>query len=178
MHRKNVKLNYKKGILFWVTGLSGSGKTSISKKIFPMINKKFGPTILLSGDELRNIFNLKKYDAKSRLSYGISFSKFAKHITDQKINLIINVIGMFDEVRKNNKNNIENYIEVFIEADLKKILKKGKKKIYKTNKINIVGRGIKPQFPKKPNVKIKNDFKKNINELAFELFNKISKIIL
>ena len=48
----------------------------------------------------------------------------------------------------------------------------------KTNKINIVGRGIKPQFPKKPNVKIKNDFKKNINELAFELFNKISKIIL
>ena len=85
---------------------------------------------------------------------------------------------MFDEVRKNNKNNIENYIEVFIEADLKKILKKGKKKIYKTNKINIVGRGIKPQFPKKPNVKIKNDFKKNINELAFELFNKISKIIL
>ena len=176
MYKKIIKLNHKKGILFWVTGLSGSGKTSISKKIFPMINKKFGPTILLSGDELRKIFNLTKYDKKSRLKYGISISKFAKRITDQKINLIINIIGMFDMIRDTNKKNIENYIEVFIETNLKKILKKGKKKIYRTHRVNIVGKDIKPQFPKKPNIKIKNDFTKSINELAFELFDKISKI--
>ena len=41
--KKTIKLNKNKGILFWVTGLSGSGKSSIAKKIFPEIKKKIWP---------------------------------------------------------------------------------------------------------------------------------------
>ena len=29
--KKKIKLNIKKGIVFWVTGISGVGKTTISK---------------------------------------------------------------------------------------------------------------------------------------------------
>ena len=29
-----MKVNKKKGILFWITGLSGSGKTSVGKKVY------------------------------------------------------------------------------------------------------------------------------------------------
>ena len=43
-----------KGILFWVTGLSGSGKTSISKKIKKDIEKTYGPTLLVSGDDIKS----------------------------------------------------------------------------------------------------------------------------
>ena len=177
MYKKKIKINKNKGILFWITGLAGSGKTAISKKIFPMIKKKFGYTVLISGDEIRNIFDLKKYDKASRLKYAINYSKFAKHFTDQNINVIINVIGMFNKVRSNNRKNINNYIEIFIESDLKEIIKKIKKKIYKTKKKYIVGKDIEPQFPKTPNIKIKNNFKKNIDQLASELFNKISDIV-
>ena len=31
--KKKIITNKNKGILFWITGLSGSGKTTISKKI-------------------------------------------------------------------------------------------------------------------------------------------------
>tara|TARA_B110000971_G_C19602616_1_gene316782 strand:- start:198 stop:353 length:156 start_codon:yes stop_codon:yes gene_type:complete len=48
---------YNKGILFWITGFSGSGKTQISKKIHSQIKKNYGSTILLSGDDIRKIFN-------------------------------------------------------------------------------------------------------------------------
>ena len=59
---------------------------------------------------------------------------------------------MFDVVRKKNKKNIGNYIEIFIDCDISKILKKTKKKHYKI-KNNIVGLDIKPEFPKKPDIK-------------------------
>ena len=36
---------------------------------------------------------------------------------------------------------------------------------------------IKPEFPKKPDIIIYNDFKKNINELSKELLSKIKKKI-
>ena len=61
-----VKLNKKKGIVFWITGLPGSGKTKIGRKIKNDIIKKYGPTILFSGDDIRNIFDLKKYSFKER----------------------------------------------------------------------------------------------------------------
>ena len=64
-----MNFNKKKGILFWVTGLSGSGKTAIAKKIKTQISKLYGPTIIVSGDDLRRIFNLNKYDYLSRLNY-------------------------------------------------------------------------------------------------------------
>ena len=47
--------------MFWVTGLSGAGKSAISKKILPFINKKYGPTLSFSGDELRKLLDLNKY---------------------------------------------------------------------------------------------------------------------
>ena len=51
------KLKKNKGILFWITGLSGSGKTTIAQKIKSNISNKYGPTIIVSGNDLRRIFN-------------------------------------------------------------------------------------------------------------------------
>lgn len=50
-----MKFTNNKGILFWVTGLSGSGKSTISKKIKIEIAKMYGPTILFSGKATQNI---------------------------------------------------------------------------------------------------------------------------
>ena len=54
-----MKLKKNKGILFWITGLSGSGKTAIAEKIKSNILNKYGPTVIVSGDDLRKMFNLK-----------------------------------------------------------------------------------------------------------------------
>ena len=80
-----------KGILFWITGLSGSGKTQIARKINLTISKKYGPTICISGDEIRKILNLKGYDKYQRLEIGKKYIYLAKLITDQKINVIFAV---------------------------------------------------------------------------------------
>ena len=72
------KRNKNKGFLIWITGLSGSGKTSIAKKIKPIIQKQIGSTLLIHGDNLRKIFKLNKYDKVSRLKIGRKFCKFVK----------------------------------------------------------------------------------------------------
>ena len=73
-----VKLKKNKGILFWVTGLAGSGKTVIAENIKNNISNKYGPTVIVSGDDLRKIFNYKKFSRKDRLAYALSYSKFCK----------------------------------------------------------------------------------------------------
>ena len=174
-----MSFNKKKGILFWITGLSGSGKTTIAKKIRKQVSKLYGPTIIVSGDDLRRIFNLNKYDYLSRLNYSRKFCKFANFITNQKINLIFAIVGMMNEPRKWNRKNIDNYLEIYIKSNIKKIISQKKKKIYfisKTKK-NIVGINIKPELPKNYDILIQNNFDKSSSELANELISKIKKKI-
>ena len=174
---KKLKKNENKGILFWITGLSGCGKTSIAKRIENDIKKKFGPTLTLSGDDLRKLFNLNKYSKKDRLSYASSYGKFCQKITNEKVNLIFSTVCLFHKTRRWNKKNITNYVEIYIKSDIKKIIKLKKKYFYIKKVKNILGKDIKPEFPKSPNIIIENTFKKSISNLSAELITKINKKI-
>ena len=168
----------KKGILFWITGLSGSGKTTLGKNIHKDIIKLYGPTIMISGDNLRKIFKLSGYSKNERLKITKSYCSFVKYITDQNINVIFAVVGLFDEPRRWNRKNVSNYIEIYIKSNIKKIIKLGQKKIYhKKNIKNIVGIDLKPEFPKKPDITITNSFKFSKEKMSKMIIKKIKKIL-
>ena len=173
---KKIIHNKNKGILFLITGLPGSGKTAIAKRIKKKISNLYGPTLEVSGNNLRKVLKWSKYTQKSRHEHIMNYFFFAKMITDQKINLIFNVVGMYEKFRSQIKK-IDNYVEIYIKANIYKIIKLKKKPIYLHNKKNIVGLDIKPEFPKKPDIVIENDFNKNTDELAKELLKKIQKLV-
>ena len=173
---KKINRKKNKGILFWITGISGSGKTTVAKLIKPEISKLFGPVLLISGDKLRKIFNLKGYSEKKRLIIARQYCKFCKLVTDQNINLILSVIALKNELREWNRKNINNYIEIYIKID-KSFAKQNKKRIYNLKK-NVVDVDIKPEFPKSPDILVKNQKKKNINDLSNIVLKKIKKILI
>ena len=174
MKKKFVK---NKGIVFWITGLSGSGKTRLGQKLKKNIIKKFGPTIIFSGDDIRTIFLLKKYSSKDRLKTVKMYCNLCKKISDQNINVIFCVVGLMHEIQNWNRKNIKNYLEICIKSPIDKIIKFSNKKIYKQKNVkNIVGIDIKAEFPKKPEIIINNDFSKSINYLSNQVFKKINKI--
>ena len=172
------RINKKKGIIFWITGLSGSGKTTLGEKIKRNITNTYGPTIMISGDDLRRIFKLQGYDYNDRRVILKKYNEFAKYITEQNINIILAVVGMVEESRKWNRINIENYVEIYIKSKIKNIIKLNKKKIY--NKIKpgkLIGIDIKPEYPKKPDITIVNSFKKTTDEMAIKLIYSINMLL-
>lgn len=172
------KVNNRKGIVFWITGLSGSGKTTLGNMIKKDIRKIYGPTLMISGDNIRQIFGLKGYNYEDRLKILEKYSKFVKYITNQKINIIFAVVGMVDATRKWNRKNINNYLEIYIKTDLKKIIKLKKKKIYhKKNSGDIIGVDIKPELPKRPDITIVNSFNQPMKKLSIILIKKINKYL-
>ena len=111
--------------------MSGSGKTTIAKKIKKKISQLYGPTIEISGNELRRIFKLNKpshFSHKSRLKNLWTYCELCKLITDKKINLIFNTMRLYNRARDWNRKNFENYIEIYIEADIEKIMSRKKKR--------------------------------------------------
>ena len=168
--------NKNKGILFWITGLSGAGKTSIAKRILKNIDSKYGRSVLLNGDDIRKIFELTDYSYDARKKIGLRYAKLFKKITDQKINVIFAGVVLIEEVRNWNRRNIDNYLEIYIKAELKKIISNKFKKLYFKTKY-LQGVEVKAEFPKNPDITIYNNFNKNLNVISVKLFNEIQKII-
>ena len=165
----------KQGIIFWITGLSGSGKTTLAKNIKKFVSKNYGPTICIHGDEIRRTFNLKSYNKSERLEIGKMYVKLLKILTNQKINVIFSVVGLFHELHKYNRRMFKNYLEIFIKSDIQVLINKKGKFFYQKKTNNVWGIDLKPEFPKKPDITIINDFKKDIKSLTKELIIKIKK---
>lgn len=168
------KQNKKKGIVFWITGLPGSGKTTIAIKLKKSIEEIYGKTILFSGDDLRKICNFKSYDKEKRLQYAQSYSKLVQNLSDQNINVIIATVSLIKKTHLWNRKNIKNYCEIFIKCKTNEIIKHKKKKLYFKYKKNLVGIDIIPEFPLNPDIKIYNNLKKPIDNLSKSILKKIN----
>ena len=75
---KKIIHNKNKGILFLITGLPGSGKTAIAKRIKKKISNLYGPTLEVSGNNLRKILKWNKYTQKSRDEHIMNYFFFCQ----------------------------------------------------------------------------------------------------
>lgn len=169
-------MNKKFGILFRISGLPGSGKTELAKLIHPEINKIFGPTIMWSGDDLRKIFNNQLFSLKERNKFGIQNINLIKLINTQKINVIFATVGLNNQIRKRFNKEIPNYVEITIKSQLDHLKKRKVRKFYNNNSKNVWGRDIKVEYPKKPDVLIKNDFKNDLRQIKLLTLDNLVKL--
>ena len=121
-------------MVIWIIGLSGSGKTYISKKIGNNFSKK-SKFVHIDGDNIRNIFsNDLGYSENDRKKNAARISKLTKFLSDQNINLIVSVLSNFPFWLKWNKKNIKNYFEIYIKVNKKILFNRNKKNLYLSKK--------------------------------------------
>src|SRR5436309_665129 len=63
--------------VIWLTGLSGSGKTSIAHELISRMKRKGIIPVLLDGDEIRNIMKLNGFDEDSRKKHMLNVGSIA-----------------------------------------------------------------------------------------------------
>jgi cytidine diphosphoramidate kinase len=175
---KKFYINKSQGIFFWIEGYSGSGKSTIGKMIFNSMNHKFGKTILIHGNEIRKLLDLKGFEKKDRISNSHKSSELIKFLLDSKINVIYTTVCLNHTARDIYAKKSKNFFNILIQSNIKKIIKNKKKKKIYSLKNNIVGIHIKPEFPKKKVVVIQNNLYDDLRVISKKLLKKISNIKL
>ena len=123
----------KKALVFWMTGLSGAGKTTIANRFSELAKQEGKTTCILDGDSIRN--NIHRHLSFAPEDIKKNNELIAKLCLKQmnKYDLIIvSIISPFAESRKRAKETIgSSFLEVYIKVSLDTAIKRDVKRLYK-----------------------------------------------
>jgi adenylyl-sulfate kinase len=127
------KIKNQKAYTIWMSGLSGSGKSTIANQLEHTLNSLGYHTYILDGDNTR--LGLNKglgFSEEDRVENIRRVSEVAKILNDAGIITICSFISPFEKNRTQAKEIIgDNFIEVFIDADLSTCEERDPKGLYK-----------------------------------------------
>lgn len=150
------------GFVYWITGLSGAGKTTIGKIFYRDLKQVYPNTVFLDGDIMREVFGDDLgYTESERRKCAMRYSRICNMLQNQDLNVVCCTISMFDEVRKWNREHIENYREIYIKASFDVLQKRDQKGLYSGNtderEKEVMGLHIAFEEPKDPDLVIENE---------------------
>tara|TARA_B100000214_G_C23677688_1_gene494899 strand:- start:12 stop:524 length:513 start_codon:yes stop_codon:yes gene_type:complete len=167
-------------MIIWITGLPGSGKTTLAKKIKSILEKKIVKNIvLLDGDTLRGILpNKLSYSNEDRVKLSIFYSKLALLIEESNCIVICSFVALFHSVQAYIRLNAKDYFEIFLDPSFDQLSKKNKKDLY-SEKSEYLKNQIKDyEFPINPDLRINTIvhgvYQDKSEEISEKIMNKLT----
>ncbi len=142
-------------MIIWIIGLSGAGKTTVSRELVSIFRNQQHKVLFLDGDKLRSLWEEDlEFNAAGRRKNHLRFSNLCKML-DQESELIIIVaaLSIFPDLQEWNRQNFERYFEVFLDTPIDIIKSRDSKGLYKKVRNGIISDvvGIDIPFPRPVN---------------------------
>lgn len=141
----------------WLTGLSGSGKTTIAFKVSERLQKANIPHEVLDGDVLRPVLSPGAgYTEKERNAFRHKIIFLAKLLNKHGVSCVIPLLSSSRKVREHARNELTNFNEVYVKCPIDICMKRDPDGLYKKAKngkeSNIVGIHIPYEEPENPEI--------------------------
>ncbi len=168
------------GVTVWFTGLSGAGKTTISRAVDKELKSYSYNVEILDGDVVRQ--NLTK---------GLGFSKedrdenirrvgfVAGLLTRNQVIVLVSAISPYQEIRQEVRERIGNFVEVYVNAPLEVCEQRDVKGLYKKARAgeikNFTGIDDPYEPPLNPEVECRTDLE-SLEESVSKVLAKLREL--
>ncbi|WP_394128837.1 adenylyl-sulfate kinase [Shewanella maritima] len=153
-------------MVIWLIGMSGSGKTTIGKELFQKMQATKPNTVLIDGDQIREIFKHDKGDApytiSGRRANAERIQALCYWLEQQGIDVVCCILSLFQDIQDNNRRKFSEYHEVFVDSPIETLIKRDNKGLYQSalsgEQTNVVGIDIPYTPPASPDLIINNSY--------------------
>jgi adenylyl-sulfate kinase len=162
-----------RGLVVWLTGLSGAGKTSIATRVHDDLTRRGFPTALLDGDDMRKTLSADLgFSEADRRENVKRISQLAIHRATSGAIVLVSAISPFSDQRSSIRLGTSRYIEVFVDSPLNVCEARDPKGLYRLARLGLLSNftGIDSPYdvPVFPEVHCKTD-----EETPMESANKV-----
>jgi len=154
----------RQGSVYWITGLAGAGKTTISKRLYERLKERRDGVVLLDGDSLREAFGHDLgYSTADRYANAMRYARLCRMLSEQGLDVVCATISMFHACRDWNRAHIARYCEVYVRASAETLATRDQKGLYSgaaaggDESQQVVGRGQHFEEPLQPDLVVDND---------------------
>ena len=149
------------GRVFWITGLSGAGKTTLGRELWNRLRATGREAIFLDGDDLRGVIAEDLgHDQDNRRRSAMRNARLCRLLAAQGKDVVCATISMFHEVQRWNRENIPGYREIYLRVPLDKLRRRDSKGIYASVQSgqarDVVGIDVPAEAPEAPDLVLDN----------------------
>lgn len=163
------------GTVYWITGLSGAGKTTIGKLFYEQMKGKYPNTVFLDGDTLRSVFgDCFGYTQEERRKCAMCYARLCAMLQEQGMNVVCCTISMFDSVRNWNREYIGGYKEIYVKVSMETLRARDQKGLYsgltREKQKEVAGIHVDIEEPKNPDLILENNGSETPQEQAEKIW--------
>ena len=157
-----TEMSVEAGTVYWFTGLTGVGKTTLSRIFCKTLRETERPVVLLDGDTLRGeLYDGFGYSLDQRKKLAFRYGRLCRLLANQGVDVVCATISLFHDVQRWNRANITNYREIYITAPIEVLVERDHKGIYKAalagERSDVMGVNLAVEAPETPELLIDND---------------------
>lgn len=117
--------------LVWITGLAGSGKTTIATEVHRKLKTRMGNVVLLDGDAVRDMFGQDLgHDPKARYENALRITRLCKFLVKQGINVVCSTMSLYVAIHRMNRDITPHYFEVLVDVPIEELIRRDKNRLY------------------------------------------------
>lgn len=164
------------GLVIWLTGLSGVGKTTTARALSSALKKQFDCSVVqLDGDELREVFGNASYTQESRQQLAMQYAALAKLLSRQGHWVICSTISLFHTIHQWNRKHLPRYMEVLLETDIETLIERDTRQVYQKSGTGlVVGQSLAAEFPLQPHLRLASRQIEDINLNVSAIIDRIA----
>jgi len=121
-----------KAPVIWLTGIPGSGKTTLALELQKFYQQKNLPLEILDGDEIRKTLSKDLgFSPEDRKEHNRRVIFVAQILVKNGVTTIVPLISPYRETRANARKEIPNFVEIWVKASVDECKKRDPKGLYK-----------------------------------------------
>jgi adenylylsulfate kinase len=149
------------GDVFWVTGLSGAGKTTVATILRDRLVAAGRCCVLLDGDVLRAVLGAEgEHSPEARHRLAFTYARLCRELAGQGLCVVCATISMFHDVRRWNRESIPGYHEIYLRVPEDERIRRDAKGLYAQaaagRLTDMIGVHHVPELPDSPDLVIDN----------------------
>jgi adenylylsulfate kinase-like enzyme len=149
------------GRVYWITGLSGAGKTTLGRELWCRLRAAGRPATFLDGDALRTVIAEDlDHSAGHRRQSAMRNARLCRLLAEQGADVVCATISLFHEVQRWNRANIPGYREIYLRVPMDELRRRDSKGIYASaqrgDTRDVVGLHVPAEAPEAPDLILDN----------------------
>lgn len=157
-----MSLSTPPGRVFWITGFSGTGKSTLGRLLCQHLRQQGVPALMLDGDDLRQVFgNDLGHTRADRQRSAMRNARLCRFLANQGMDVVCATISLFHACQQWNREHIPRYHEIYLKAALHTLQARDPHGLYaaaaRGERNNVVGLDLTAELPQHPDLILEND---------------------